>query len=30
MMRLAASLGYEVNFTLKKTKGHELKSGGLR
>jgi hypothetical protein len=30
MMRLAASLGYEVNFTLKKTKEPAMKIGGLR
>jgi hypothetical protein len=29
MMRLAASLGYEVNFTLKKAKGRVLKAGGF-
>jgi hypothetical protein len=27
MMRLAASLGYEVNFTLRKAKGRALKAG---
>lgn len=30
MMRLAASLGYEVNFTLKRAKEPVMKIGGLR
>jgi hypothetical protein len=30
MMRLAAGLGYEVNFTLKRAKDSAMKIGGLR